>query len=40
MLALVTAETEAAVRAAFEKAGCTVVGGAVESTGLVTSLGE
>lgn len=40
VLALVTAENEAAVRAAFERAGCEVVGGTVEATGLITSLGE
>ncbi|HEX6946033.1 MAG TPA: homoserine kinase [Acidimicrobiia bacterium] len=40
VLALVTADSEEAVRAAFTKAGCELVGGAIESTGLVTSLGE
>ena len=40
VLALVTSDTETAVRAAFERAGCDVVGGAIESTGLITTLGE
>jgi homoserine kinase len=35
VLALVTAETEAGVRSAFERAGCEVVGGMIEPNGLL-----
>ncbi|MFO7300524.1 MAG: homoserine kinase [Actinomycetes bacterium] len=37
VLALVTAATEEAVAGAFRRAGCELVGGAIESTGLVVT---
>jgi homoserine kinase len=40
VLALVTADTEEAVRAAFSRAGCDVIGGAIEATGLVTTFSD
>ena len=40
VLALVTADTEGAVRAAFETAGCDVIGGVIEPNGLVTTVAE
>lgn len=40
VLALVTADTEEAVREAFSRAGCDVIGGAIEATGLVTTFSD
>lgn len=40
VLALVTANAEEAVRTAFEKAGCDVLAGPIESNGLATTLSE
>lgn len=40
VLALVTADAEAAVRTAFEKAGCDVLAGPIEPSGLATTLSE
>lgn len=40
VLALVTADTEQAVQAAFERAGCEVIGGVIEPNGLLMTLGQ
>lgn len=40
VLALVTADAEETVRTAFEKAGCGVLAGPIESNGLATTLSE
>lgn len=40
VLALVTADSEEAVRTAFERSGCDVVGGVIEPNGLVAESGE